>query len=220
MWKRVADLATALGILTVGRGGTGAATFTDGGVLIGNGTNAVQVTTAGTAGQVLTSNGAGVDPTFQAAAGGGFWEHIVISGAPRHDGSITWVAVSGLWVFSPADSGHKHGGILHVAAPANTDQVQKANIRVPTSGTYALRVLHTKHDASGIAKVRWDGVQKATIDAYQAGTDYYNHWSAEIGLGSLTAGTAYTLNFLADDKNGLSLGYAFEIGEVHIYRTA
>ncbi|MBI2462683.1 MAG: hypothetical protein HYV65_00325, partial [Candidatus Spechtbacteria bacterium] len=52
------------------QGGTGVATFTDAGVLIGNTTGAIQVTTAGTAGQVLTSNGAGVDPTFQAAAGG------------------------------------------------------------------------------------------------------------------------------------------------------
>lgn len=57
--------------LPVAGGGTGAATFTDGGVLIGNTTGAIQATSAGTAGQVLTSNGAGVDPTFQAAAGGG-----------------------------------------------------------------------------------------------------------------------------------------------------
>jgi len=55
--------------LTVAQGGTGAGTFTDAGVLIGNGTGAVQVTTAGTSGQVLTSNGAGVDPTFQALSG-------------------------------------------------------------------------------------------------------------------------------------------------------
>lgn len=52
--------------LAVGVGGTGAATFTDGGVLVGNAASAVQATTAGTSGQVLTSNGAGVDPTFQA----------------------------------------------------------------------------------------------------------------------------------------------------------
>lgn len=52
--------------LTVPMGGTGVATLGDAGVLIGNGTGAVQVTSAGTAGQVLTSNGAGVDPTFQA----------------------------------------------------------------------------------------------------------------------------------------------------------
>src|SRR3990167_351229 len=58
------------GITRVIRGGTGVSTLGDAGVLIGNGTGAVQVTGAGTSGQVLTSNGAGVDPTFQAAAGG------------------------------------------------------------------------------------------------------------------------------------------------------
>jgi len=57
---------TSAGDLAVANGGTGAGTFTDGGVLIGNGTNPVQVTTAGTSGHVLTSNGAGNDPTFQA----------------------------------------------------------------------------------------------------------------------------------------------------------
>lgn len=57
---------TGITDLAVTDGGTGASTFTDAGVLIGNGTGAVQVTTAGTAGQVLTSNGVGVDPTFQA----------------------------------------------------------------------------------------------------------------------------------------------------------
>jgi len=56
--------------LSVGNGGTGASTFTDGGVLVGNGTGAVQVTSAGTSGQVLTSNGAGVDPTFQTLSAG------------------------------------------------------------------------------------------------------------------------------------------------------
>jgi len=53
--------------LSVGNGGTGASTFTDGGVLVGNAANAVQVTSAGTAGQALISGGAGVDPTFQNA---------------------------------------------------------------------------------------------------------------------------------------------------------
>ena len=52
----------------VNKGGTGAATFTDGGVLVGNGTGAIQATAVGTAGHVLTSNGAGSDPTFQAPA--------------------------------------------------------------------------------------------------------------------------------------------------------
>lgn len=54
--------------VTVANGGTGATTLGDAGVLIGNGTGAIAVTSAGTSGQVLTSNGAGVDPTFQTAA--------------------------------------------------------------------------------------------------------------------------------------------------------
>lgn len=59
-------LTNATGLPVAG-GGTGASTFTDGGVIVGNGTGALQATSAGTVGQVLTSNGAGVDPTFQAA---------------------------------------------------------------------------------------------------------------------------------------------------------
>jgi len=56
---------TGITDLAVADGGTGVSTFTDGGVLIGNGTGAVQVTAVGTKGHVLTSNGSG-DPTFQA----------------------------------------------------------------------------------------------------------------------------------------------------------
>lgn len=56
--------------LAVADGGTGASTLTNHGVLLGQGTSAVAATGAGTAGHVLTSNGASADPTFQAAAGG------------------------------------------------------------------------------------------------------------------------------------------------------
>lgn len=57
--------------LPVAGGGTGASTLTANGILFGNGTSAVGVTTVGTATHVLTSNGSGNAPTFQAAAGGG-----------------------------------------------------------------------------------------------------------------------------------------------------
>jgi hypothetical protein len=50
--------------LPVARGGTGNTTLTSKGVMFGNGTSAVGATAAGTAGQVLTSSGAGVDPTW------------------------------------------------------------------------------------------------------------------------------------------------------------
>ena len=53
--------------IDVAHGGTGVATLTSHGVLIGQGTSAVHITSAGTAGQVLTSNGASADPTYQAS---------------------------------------------------------------------------------------------------------------------------------------------------------
>jgi hypothetical protein len=46
----------------VSKGGTGKSSLTANTVLLGNGTNAVNETGVGTAGQVLTSNGAGADP--------------------------------------------------------------------------------------------------------------------------------------------------------------
>lgn len=44
---------------------------TDGGVVVGNGAGALVFTAVGTAGHVLTSNGPGTDPTFQAVGGSG-----------------------------------------------------------------------------------------------------------------------------------------------------
>ena len=51
------------GILPVSSGGTGVATLTDGGVLVGSGTNPVTVTAVGTDGQVLIG-ATGTDPAF------------------------------------------------------------------------------------------------------------------------------------------------------------
>lgn len=64
IYNRIDALAAAL--FGVAGGGTGVSTLTAHGVVLGNGTSAVAVTGAGTAGQVLISNGASADPTFQA----------------------------------------------------------------------------------------------------------------------------------------------------------
>jgi hypothetical protein len=67
-WGKV-NLTTAVtGTLPVGNGGTGATSFTSNGVLYGNTTGAVQVTAAGTAGQLLLANGSSV-PTFTSLSG-------------------------------------------------------------------------------------------------------------------------------------------------------
>lgn len=76
IWIRVPDTTvwqllegTSGGVLPVADGGTGDNTLGLHGVLIGEGTNPVNVTTAGTLGQVLTSNGPSADPSFQTLPG-------------------------------------------------------------------------------------------------------------------------------------------------------
>jgi excisionase family DNA binding protein len=56
------------GQLAVARGGTGVSSLTTNGVVYGNGTGALQVTAAGTSGQVLLANSSGI-PTFTTFSG-------------------------------------------------------------------------------------------------------------------------------------------------------
>ena len=56
------------GVVPPSQGGTGQTTLTANGVLIGEGTNPVHSVGPGTAGQMLVSNGPGVDPSFSNAA--------------------------------------------------------------------------------------------------------------------------------------------------------
>lgn len=60
--------ADVSGILPVPNGGTGVATLTNHGVVIGQAAAAVHTTSAGTAFQSLVSNGSSADPTFQAVS--------------------------------------------------------------------------------------------------------------------------------------------------------
>lgn len=56
------------GTLTVGRGGTGATTLTDHGVLVGSGTGAITALSVGTNGQLLIGQ-SGADPSFNTVSG-------------------------------------------------------------------------------------------------------------------------------------------------------
>ena len=63
------DLTTEVtGTLPVGNGGTGTTTLTSNGVVLGNGTSAVQVTAAGTNGQLFLGS-TGVAPAFATMSG-------------------------------------------------------------------------------------------------------------------------------------------------------
>jgi hypothetical protein len=74
------------GVVPPSQGGTGQTTLTANGVLIGEGTNPVNSVGPGTAGQMLVSNGSGVDPSFSnvpTIIGG------TITGTPIVNGTIT-----------------------------------------------------------------------------------------------------------------------------------
>ena len=62
---------TGITDLAVADGGTGASSFTDNGIIYGNGTSALSVTSAGTEGQVLMAGSGGV-PEFNTLDGGTF----------------------------------------------------------------------------------------------------------------------------------------------------
>ena len=76
-WAQVALATGVSGTLPVANGGTGATSLNDHYVLVGSGTGAVTPITPGSSGLVLTSNGTGSDPTFQAAGGSNSAETMV-----------------------------------------------------------------------------------------------------------------------------------------------
>jgi hypothetical protein len=96
--------------IVVANGGTGAETLTgvvtgngtsamtanaitEHGVLFGGASNAVGSTDAGTAGEVMTSGGAGVDPDWAAGGGGGAWS-LITSTTVSNDASISFISLT------------------------------------------------------------------------------------------------------------------------------
>lgn len=93
---------TGITDLVVADGGTGVSSLTDHGVMLGSGAGAVSVTAAGSAGEVLTSNGAGSDPTYQTSDS-------TASGQYTGDGSdpqaITGIGFQPTWIIVFRDDG-------------------------------------------------------------------------------------------------------------------
>jgi hypothetical protein len=95
------------GTLPVANGGSGVSSLTAYAPVFGGttSTGAVQSGTVGTAGQVLTSNGAGALPTFQAASSGTYIPSVVPTGAAPN---------SGQWTDTPAYIPHTATTILTI----------------------------------------------------------------------------------------------------------
>lgn len=156
--------------LAVADGGTGASTFTDGGVLVGNAAGAIQVTSAGTSGQFLKSGGAGIDPAFANIAGPDITSGDIaaarISNALNASGSAplfacrAWVSFNGT-------------GILAINASGNVSSVTDNGV-----GDYTVNFTSAMLDANygmcGSARrnlmVNYDEVNVPTVSAIRVNT--------------------------------------------------
>lgn len=78
---KISLTAAVSGILPVANGGTGDSTLTAHGILIGNTTNAINTTTAGTTNQILISQGASADPIWA--------DNLNITGTAAITGTVT-----------------------------------------------------------------------------------------------------------------------------------
>lgn len=194
--------------VAVADGGTGVSTFTDAGVLIGNGTGAIQVTTAGTSGQVLTSNGAGVDPTFQTAAGGKFKQMVsTVTGAvatgtttmpmddtiPQNTEGDQYMTLA----ITPTNSTNKleisvvvnyaHSAVGHVTAALFQDTTASALAAADVVAQTAdvLRVINFTHvmDAGTTSATTF----KVRVGSESAGTLTFNGFSGARKLGGVLA---------------------------------
>jgi trimeric autotransporter adhesin len=92
------------GTLTVAQGGTGATSLTSNRLLLGNGTSAIQVLAAGTAGQCLQSGGANAPTWGSCGAAGTFVDLQSTTPGTAQTGNIniSGAGVFGLWVSSSA----------------------------------------------------------------------------------------------------------------------
>jgi hypothetical protein len=118
--------ADVSGLLPVANAGLGVGTLTAHGVLVGAGTSPVAVTAVGTSGQVLTSNGPGVDPTFQTPAAGG------VSSVNTRTGAVT-LAGTDIPTFVASGASHAAGAVPDPGVGAGTTKFlrEDATFAVP-----------------------------------------------------------------------------------------
>lgn len=174
---------------------TNAAALTANAIVIGAGGDAVQVLASlGTATHVLTSNGPGVPPSFQAPTGGG------VSGTGTANTIAMWSAASAL-----TDSSISQDGGAIYTAPAkyvlmgNLAQLRNTNTLSTTGLSINCRI--------GDACYLDFGVNTGTVGA----TSYLKRWQAlktATAESGANAGSNYTLSAYADDGTSL-------IGEIY-----
>lgn len=196
--------------LPVPNGGSGAITLTAHGVLVGNGVSAIAVTGTGNSGQVLTSNGASADPTFQTVSGTGT---VTTTGSPSSGQTaeftsataITGVATTGTGSYVKATA-PTFTTTSNVFATFNNTYVNGAVISLTNSGTQFGSIGTSKQVFGGSELTTDLGLATGTsLDKVRIGPSSGATFSVAAN-GAQILGTSQYLNFGA---NSGTSGYGF-----------
>jgi hypothetical protein len=184
----LASTSAVTGTLPVGNGGTGAATLTANGVVVGNGTSAVSITSAGTTGQVLkaTTSSAptwgSLDLASSAAVGSSILP--VANGGVGVDSTAAWLSHTPTYTNVTSGAGtfsyRKIGTTLFFRGTftgGTATALGTVSITLPASSTLAgsasIRQPFTSHNGAAVTYARGvGGGTTITFWADQAGTQF------------------------------------------------
>lgn len=204
------------GVLPVSEGGTGDSTLTAHGVLIGEGTSPVNVTTAGTLGQPLVSGGASADPAFAllGVVGGGTGV-ATLTGLPLFSGTsaVTAVTYTANTSWAPALAvGGSSTGITYTSHVGQYTQIGGL-----VSATFSIQ-LSSKGSNSGaitITNLPVAGTTNTQL-GYQAigfsGPTLTSNYTAIIALAPMSTTTILTFNIIGSGESATALTAAMLSG--------
>ena len=204
------------GNFNVGQGGTGATTFTQYGLLYGNNTSALQVTAAGTTGQILVGT-TGAAPTWSSSLPSGFAVTSFSAGSTgltpnsATTGAITLGGIlgstyGGTGVNNGAATLTMAGNVTHAGAFTQTfTATGNTSVTLPTSGTLVNTAVTTLSSLSSIGTIT-AGTWNASIVTGTYGGTGVNNGASTITLGgNLTTSGAFNTTLTATATTSVTL---------------
>jgi len=204
------------GNFNVGQGGTGATTFTANGIVYGNSTSALQVTVAGTTGQILIGNTSAA-PSWSSSLPSGFAVTSFSGGSTGlTPSSATTGAVSlggllgstygGTGVNNGSSTLTMAGNVTHAGAFTQTiTATGNTSVTLPTSGTLVNTAVTTLSSLASIGTVT-SGTWNASLIAGTYGGTGVNNGSFTITLGgNLTTSGAFNTTLTATAATSVTL---------------
>ena len=204
------------GNFNVGQGGTGATTFTQYGLLYGNNTSALQVTAAGTTGQILVGT-TDAAPTWSSSLPSGFAVTSFSAGSTgltpnsATTGAITLGGIlgstyGGTGVNNGAATLTMAGNVTHAGAFTQTfTATGNTSVTLPTSGTLVNTAVTTLSSLSSIGTITAGTWNASIITGVYGGTGVNNGASTITLGGNLTTSGAFNTTLTSTANTSVTL---------------